>query len=489
MSDDLATLTLHKARLGLKAKQFSATELTKSVLSRIEKYDARLGSFITVCPEIAIQQAQAADAKLAKGEGSALTGLPLAPKDIYLTQGIRTTCASKILENYVPEYNSTVIQKCLDAGAVIVGKTNLDEFAMGSSTENSALQQTRNPWDITRTPGGSSGGSAAAVAADLCLASLGTDTGGSIRQPASFCSIVGLKPTYGRVSRYGTIAFASSLDQMGPMTKDVTDCALLMNVIAGQDPNDSTSLPVPVPDYTKSLSQSIRGLKIGVPKEFFQDGVDDSVKSVVEKALQTLQELGAELVPIALPNTPHAVATYYIIAPAEASSNLARYDGVRYGLRKPASSLLELYKTTRGSGFGKEVKRRIMIGTYVLSAGYYDAYYIKAQKARTLIRDDYIKAFQKIDVIAGPVTPTTAFQIGAKTNDPLQMYLNDILTISTNLAGLPGLSVPCGFDPKNLPIGLQLIGKPFDEATLLKVAHAFEQATPWHTQKADLSKF
>jgi aspartyl-tRNA(Asn)/glutamyl-tRNA(Gln) amidotransferase subunit A len=366
---------------------------------------------------------------------------------------------------------------------VIVGKTNMDEFAMGSSNETSHYKKVHNPWDLARIPGGSSGGSAAAVSADLCVASLGTDTGGSIRQPASHCSIVGLKPTYGRVSRYGTIAFASSLDQMGPMTKDVEDCAILMNAIAGHDAKDSTSIPCDVPDYTKALRQSIKGLKIGVPKEHFVQGLAGDVESTVNAALKQLESLGATLVEVSLPNTKHCVATYYIIAPAEASSNLARYDGVRFGLRESGDSLIEMYKNTKGTGFGAEVKRRIMIGTYVLSAGYYDAHYVRAQKVRTLIRNDYIEAFKKVDVMAGPVTPTTAFKIGEKSSDPLQMYLSDIFTISTNLAGLPGMSVPCGFGNGGLPIGLQLTGKAFDEATLLKAAHAYEQSTEWHKKK------
>lgn len=487
MTTELTSLTLHEAKTGLKNKQFSATELTQAYLNRIDALDQKIGSYLTLCPETALKQAQEADEHIQNGTAKALTGLPLAPKDIYLTKGLRTTCASKILENFIPEYNATVIQNCLDAGAVILGKTNLDEFAMGSSTENSALGVTKNPWDLTRTPGGSSGGSAACVASDLCVASLGTDTGGSIRQPAAFCSIVGLKPTYGRVSRYGTIAFASSLDQMGPMTKDVRDSALLMNVMAGHDPHDSTSLNYPVPDYTQALNQSVKGLKIGVPKEFFQDGVHDDVKNAVMKALQTYKDLGCEIVDVSLPNTPYAVATYYIIAPAEASSNLARYDGVRFGRRESGSTLIDMYNNTRGTGFGKEVKRRIMIGTYVLSSGYYDAYYIKAQKARTIIRNDFLEAFKKVDVILGPVTPTTAFKMGEKAGDPLQMYLNDILTISLNLAGLPGMSLPCGFDQNGLPIGLQLLGKAFDESTLLKVAHAFEQATDWHKKRPNLS--
>lgn len=484
---DLAQLTIHEAHEKLAKKQISSVELTQAVLKRIEKYDGKIGAFLTVCQDKALAQAKAADQIIASGTKiKPLTGIPLAPKDIYLTEGITTTCASKILENYIPPYNSTVIQKCLNDGAVIVGKVNLDEFAMGSSTENSAFKKTHNPWNLENIPGGSSGGSAAAVSADLCLASLGTDTGGSIRQPASHCSIVGFKPTYGRVSRYGTIAFASSLDQMGPMVKDIEDLALMMNVISGHDAHDSTSINMPVPDYTKSLRQSIKGLKIGVPKEFFSDAIAKDVNQTVRAAIKKLEDLGAQIVEIELPNTKYAVATYYIIAPAEASANLSRFDGVRYGLREKGDTLHDMYQNTKGRGFGPEVRRRIMIGTYVLSSGYYDAYYIKAQKARTVIREDYLNAFKKVDVIAGPVTPTTAFKIGAKSGDPLQMYLSDVLTISLNLAGLPGMSLPCGFGGDKMPIGLQLIGKAFDEETLIKVAHAYEQATDWHSQKPKL---
>ena len=480
---DLASLTIHALHELLKNKKASAVEATQAVLQRIEAFDQRIGSYITVCPEIALAQAGAADKVIAAGKIQTLTGIPLGPKDIYLTKGIQTTCASAILKGYVPPYDATVIAKCLEQDCVLVGKTNMDEFAMGSSTETSHYKKTHNPWDLERIPGGSSGGSAAAVAADLCIASLGTDTGGSIRQPASHCGIVGLKPTYGRVSRYGTIAFASSLDQMGPMTKDVRDCALLMNVMAGFDKRDSTSINRPVPDYTKVLGQSVKGLRIGVPKEFFGKGIATDVHDTVKTALKKLEELGAILVEVALPNTEYAVATYYILAPAEASSNLARYDGVRFGLRGPGKSIQEMYENTKGTGFGSEVKRRIMLGTYVLSSGYYDAYYLKAQKARTIILRDFQKAFENVDIIAGPVAPTTAFRLGEKTDDPLQMYLSDILTISTNLAALPGMSLPCGFGEGGMPIGLQLIGQAFDEETLLRTAHAFEQATLWHKAK------
>jgi aspartyl-tRNA(Asn)/glutamyl-tRNA(Gln) amidotransferase subunit A len=484
---NLHSLTIHTAHEKLKKKEISATELTSAVLDHIEKTEPLVEAFISICRDQAMDQAKQADKIIAKEKNiPILTGIPIAPKDIYLTKGILTTCASHILHNYVPPYNATVIEKCLAQNAIIVGKTNLDEFAMGSSTETSYFKKTKNPWDLSRIPGGSSGGSATAVSADQCLASLGTDTGGSIRQPAAHCSVVGLKPTYGRVSRYGTIAFASSLDQMGPITKDVTDCAHMMNVISGHDKKDSTSIKTPVPDFTKALNKDIKKLRIGIPKEFFTQAIAPDVKQCVQAALKKLEELGVELIEISLPNTEYAVATYYIIAPAEASANLARYDGVRFGFREKADSLTDLYRKTKASGFGAEVKRRILIGTFVLSSGYYDAYYGKAQKTRTIIRNDFSEAFKNVDVIAGPVSPTTAFKLGEKINDPLQMYLSDILTLSTNLAGLPGMSVPCGFGDNNLPVGLQLIGKAFDEETLLRVAHCYEQATKWHTVKPKL---
>ena len=483
----LYELTIHEAHQKIKNKEISARELTQSVLDRINSLDPQIQAFITVCPNQALARAKTVDENIAKGgKITPLTGIPLAPKDIYLTKNIKTTCGSHILYNYIPPYNSAVIEKCLAQGAIIVGKTNLDEFAMGSSTESSHFKPTKNPWSLDCIPGGSSGGSAAAVATDMCITSLGTDTGGSIRQPAALCSIVGLKPTYGRVSRYGTIAFASSLDQMGPMTKDVEDTAIMLNAIAGHDERDSTSIDCKVPDYTKALGKKIKGLKIGVPKEFFTDAIEKDVNQNVRAALTELEKLGAKIIEISLPNTKHAVATYYIIAPAEASANLARYDGVRFGLREKASSLKELYQNTKAKGFGNEVKRRILIGTFVLSSGYYDDYYLKAQKTRTIIRNDFLNAYKKVDVIAGPVSPTTAFKLGEKIDDPLQMYLSDILTLSTYLAGLPGMSIPCGFDNKNLPIGLQLIGKPFDEETLIKVAHAYEQNTDWHKIKPQI---
>lgn len=481
---ELAKLTIHELHQKIKNKSVSAVEVTQSVWQRIKKYDKKIQAYLTVCEKEPLKQAAEVDAEVAKGfKAQVLTGIPLAPKDIYMTKNIPTTAGSKILREYIPPYNATVIEKCLAQNCVIMGKTNMDEFAMGSSNENSAFQNCHNPWDLKRTPGGSSGGSAAAVSADLCIAALGTDTGGSIRQPAAHCGVVGLKPTYGRVSRYGVIAFASSLDQMGPITKDVEDCAILLSAIAGHDVQDSTSIDCQVPDYTKFLNQKIKGLKIGIPKDFFIKGMDADVKLAVEIALQQMEELGAKVVEISLPHTKYAVPTYYIIAPAECSANLARYDGVRFGFRDHNDALIEMYKGTRGKGFGKEVKRRIMTGTYVLSSGYYDAYYVKAQKVRTLIHADYLQAFKKVDVIAGPVSPTTAFKLGEKSNDPLEMYLSDVLTISANLSGLPAMSVPCGFDGKKLPVGLQLIGKAFDEGSLLQVAHAYEQSTSWHKQK------
>ena len=485
---DCTDLPIHELASQIKSKKISASEAAKAYLDRIARLDSKIGSYVTVCGDLALAQAKVIDGQIAKGKDPGpLAGIPLGPKDIYLTEGIPTACASKILEGYTPPYNSTVIARCLGAGSVILGKVNLDEFAMGSSTENSTVKITKNPWDLSRVPGGSSGGSAAAVSADLCTASLGTDTGGSIRQPAALCGIVGMKPTYGRGSRYGVIAFASSLDQMGPMTKDVEDCALMMNVIAGHDPHDSTSLDLPVPDYLSFLKKPVKGLKVGIPKEYFAKGIDGEVSDAVRKAIKKMEELGARIEEVSLPNTEYACACYYIVAPAEASSNLARYDGVRFGFRAKGETLAEMYEKTKTEGFGREVKRRIMLGTYVLSAGYYDAYYRKAQKARTVIRQDFERVFKKVDFLATPVSPTTAFKIGEKTADPIQMYLSDIYTIPVNLAGLPRMSIPCGFDSKNLPVGLQLIGKPFDEGTLLTAAHAYEQATDWHLRKPPLT--
>lgn len=484
---ELAQLTIHEARDALRKKDFSVSELLKSVLDRIDRYDQQLGAYLYVNKEASLKKAEAVQKLFDAAQTPAdLAGIPIAPKDIYLTTEMPTTCASQFLKDFMPPYNSHVIDKLLQQNAILVGKTNLDEFAMGATTENSSYKITRNPWDLERIPGGSSGGSAVAVSADLCLGALGTDTGGSIRQPSSHCSLVGLKPTYGRVSRYGVVAFSSSLDQMGPMAKDVEDAAILLQSMAGHDPRDSTSLTHPVPDYSKALGQSIKGLKVGVPVDFFEQGVTDVVKKTVRKALEQLQSLGAELIEVAMPHTKYTVSTYYIIAPAEASANLARFDGVRYGERAKAKSLEELYCLSKGAGFGPEVKRRVLIGTYVLSSGYYDAYYVKAQKARTLIRQDYLNAFEKVDVIAGPVSPHSAYKMGEEINDPLKMYCGDILTIGANLAGLPGMSVPCGFDEQGMPIGMQIIGPALKEEVMLKVAHAYEQSTEWHLKKPSL---
>jgi aspartyl-tRNA(Asn)/glutamyl-tRNA(Gln) amidotransferase subunit A len=469
-------------------KERSAVEITQEALNRIQALEPKLRSFLHITAETALQQASAVDAKIAAGEEiGLLAGIPIGVKDNMCTKGIPTTCGSKILENFVPPYESTVSQKLIDAGAVIIGKTNLDEFAMGSSTENSAYQVTANPWDVSRVPGGSSGGSAAAVAASECVVALGSDTGGSIRQPASFCGVVGLKPTYGLISRYGLVAYASSLDQIGPFGRSVEDTAILLNAIAGYDPKDSTSLKVQIPDYAASLKPDLKArskLRIGIIKETFGEGLDAVVEKAVTKAIEKLQSLGAEIHVISCPNFRYGLPSYYIIAPSEASANLARYDGVKYGWRAPdADNLLSMYKTTRATGFGAEVKRRIMIGTYALSAGYYDAYYLKAQKVRTLIKQDFERAFETVDVLITPTAPTTAFKAGEKTTDPLSMYLNDLMTIPVNLAGLPGISIPCGFDEQGLPIGLQLIGKVLREDQLLQIAYAYEQATTWHLRQ------
>ena len=481
-------LTIHEATALLRTRALSAQELTRAVLDRIHATDARTRSYLTVCEPEALAQAETADRRLAAGDAiPPLCGIPLAVKDVILTKGIRSTAGSKMLEHFVPPYDATVTRLLKAAGAVIIGKVNCDEFAMGSSNENSAFFPSRNPWDLSRVPGGSSGGSATAVAADQALAALGTDTGGSIRLPAAFCGVVGLKPTYGRVSRFGVVAYASSLDQVGPLAKDVQDCALVLQAIAGHDPRDSTSVDRPVPNYQATLTQGVQGLKVGIPQEYFVEGMQPEVETAVHQAIAALAALGAQPVSISLPHTEYAIATYYLIATAEASSNLARYDGVKYGYRAAQTgNLLDMYYRTRAHGFGSEVKRRIMLGTYALSAGYYDAYYLKAQKVRTLIRQDFLTAFAACDVIATPVAPTVAFRLGEKTADPLTMYLSDIFTIAVNLAGLPGLSVPCGCDAKGLPIGLQLIGKPFGEDTLLQAAYAYEQATPWHTRKPPL---
>ncbi|MEA5583125.1 Asp-tRNA(Asn)/Glu-tRNA(Gln) amidotransferase subunit GatA [Nodularia harveyana UHCC-0300] len=465
-------------------KECSAVEITEKALARIQALEPKLHSFLHVTTEKALEQARSVDAKIAAGEEiGLLAGIPIGIKDNLCTQGIPTTCASRILENFVPPYESTVTQKLIDAGAVIIGKTNLDEFGMGSSTENSAYQITANPWDLSRVPGGSSGGSAAAVAADECVVSLGTDTGGSIRQPAAFCGVVGIKPTYGLVSRYGVIAYASSLDQVGPLGRTVEDAAIALNAIAGYDPQDSTSLKVDIPNYISNLKPNFRPkgkLRIGVIKETFGDGLDSVVEQAVTKAIDVLQGLGAEVHIISCPNFRYGVPSYYIIAPSEASANLARYDGVKYGFRaEDADNLLSMYTRTRSTGFGTEVKRRIMIGTYALSAGYYDAYYLKAQKVRTLIKQDFENAFKTVDVLVSPTAPTTAFKAGSKISDPLSMYLNDLMTIPVNLAGLPALSLPCGFDEQGLPIGMQLIGQVLREDQLFQVAYAYEQSTNW----------
>ncbi|MBP5973963.1 Asp-tRNA(Asn)/Glu-tRNA(Gln) amidotransferase subunit GatA [Brasilonema sp. CT11] len=464
-------------------KERSAVEITRVALERIQALEPKLHSFLCVTAQRALEQAQQVDAKIAAGEEiSILTGIPIGIKDNLCTKGIPTTCASRILENFVPPYESTVTQKLADAGAVMVGKTNLDEFAMGGSTENSAFKLTANPWDLSRVPGGSSGGSAAAVAAGECVVSLGSDTGGSIRQPASFCGVVGMKPTYGLVSRYGLVAFASSLDQIGPFARTVEDAAILLKAIAGYDSKDSTSLKVEIPDYTANLKPELpKGkLRIGVIKETFGEGLDSQVEEAVNKAIKQLKELGAEIQEISCPRFRYGLPSYYIIAPSEASANLARYDGVKYGYRAPdADNLISMYARTRATGFGAEVKRRIMIGTYTLSAGYYDAYYLKAQKIRTLIKEDFEKAFEKVDVLVCPTAPTTAFKAGEKTSDPLSMYLIDLMTIPVNLAGLPGISIPCGFDNNGLPIGLQLISNVLREDQLFQVAYAYEQSTSW----------
>ncbi len=484
---DLHTLTIHEAHERLKNRDFSSRELTQALLKRIEEVEPKVKAYITLTPEKALKEAENADKMIAGGDITPLTGIPLAIKDVLCTEGITTTCGSKILNNFVPVYDATVVRNLKMAGAITLGKANMDEFAMGSSTENSAFGPSHNPWDLSAIPGGSSGGSAAAVAADECIASLGTDTGGSIRQPASCCGIVGLKPTYGRVSRFGLIAFGSSLDQIGPLTKDVRDAALLMNVLSGHDPQDSTSVTIEVPDYTTFLKPDLKGITIGVAKEYFIEGIDPEVEKAVKEALHVLQGLGAKTVDIALPHTEYALPVYYLIAPAEASSNLARYDGVKYGFRAGKDeNLIVMFKKTRSEGFGAEVKRRIMLGTYALSAGYYDAYYGKASQVRTLIRRDFEEAFKKCDVIVTPTAPTPAFKIGEKTDDPLQMYLSDIFTIPVNLAGIPGISIPCGLTRNRLPIGLQVISGPFEEGKVLQTAFAYEQNTEWHVEKPKL---
>ena len=482
---ELPFLTIKEAGELIKGKEISPVEITKSALERIEEVDGELNSYITVIGESAVASAEQAERDIMDGNyRGPLHGIPFALKDIFIMKGIPATCGSKMLENFIPPYSATVTEKLMDAGAVILGKNNMDEFAMGSSTETSYFGPTKNPWDLERVPGGSSGGSAAATAASLCLGSVGTDTGGSIRQPASLCGVVGMKPTYGRVSRFGMIAFASSLDQAGPITKTVEDTAIVLGAIAGHDRRDSTCVNAPVPDYTKSLTDDIKGIKIGIPKEYFIEGIDKEVEESAKKAIAMLEDLGGEIVEISLPHTEYAVLTYYIIAPSEASSNLARYDGVKYGFRaSDAKTLTDMYKKTRAEGFGEEVKRRIMLGTYALSAGYYDAYYLKALRVRTLIKQDFEEAFKKVDVVVAPTSPEVAFKIGEKTDDPIKMYLSDVLTIPCNIAGLPGISVPSGLTAGGLPIGVQVLGKPFDEQTVLRVAHAYEQRSGWSQKR------
>ncbi len=491
MSKRLYGLTAHEARALLSKREVSARELTEAVLERIEAVDGRVRAYLAVTGEAALQQAAEADERLARGEGGPLTGVPVAVKDNMCTRGVATTCGSRMLERFVPPYDAHVVGRLREAGAVIVGKTNMDEFAMGSSVEHSAFHPTHNPWSLERVPGGSSGGSTAAVAADETLVALGSDTGGSIRQPASLCGVVGLKPTYGRVSRYGLVAFASSLDQIGPITKDVRDCALLLNAIAGHDPRDATSAPLDVPDFTEALTGDIKGMRIGVAKEYVPEDIDPAVRAVVDAAVTRLEELGAAVERgVSLPSTPHALACYYIIAPSEASANLARYDGVKYGYAyQDGDGMWDNLEKTRQYGFGDEVKRRIMLGTYALSAGYYDAYYLKALKVRTLIRRDFEEAFERFDVLLGLVSPTPAFRLGEKLDDPFQMYLSDVFTLPQPIAGIPSISVPAGFanwQEESLPVGIQLMARPFDEASLLRVAHAYEQATAWHTQRPEV---
>ena len=474
---------LHEMLVG---KEISSKELTEAVLVRMDETEDRIHAYITETRDIALRQAAAADERIARGEQiSYFEGIPGVIKDNICTKGVKTTCASKMLENFVPPYDATVMKRLETVRPVILGKANMDEFAMGGSTENSAFYPTRNPWNVECVPGGSSGGSAAAVAAGSAIWALGSDTGGSIRQPASFCGVVGMKPTYGRVSRYGLVAFASSLDQSGPVTRDVTDCAHLLQAIAGHDEQDSTSSASEVPDFTKSLVQDVKGLKIGIPKEFFVKGMDAEVEQAVRQAIDKLQALGAEIKDISLPHTEYAISVYYLIAPAEAATNLERYDGVSYGARVDGADVVEMMTKTRSEKFGEEVKRRILIGNYALSAGYYDAYYLKALKVRRLIKEDYDKAFEKVDVIVTPTAPTPAYRIGAMTNDPLKMYLQDIYTVPLNLAGLPGISVPCGYSREKLPIGLQIIGKPLDEATVLRAAYTYEQSQEFYKGMAE----
>ena len=482
----LTTLTLVEAQRGLRNGDFSAVELTQAYLDRIHTLNDNIKAYITVTDETALQAAARADERLKAGEDGALLGIPIAVKDVLTTEGIETTCASNILKGYIPPYTATAVQRLFDAGMILLGKTNTDEFAMGSSTENSGFFTTRNPWEIDHVPGGSSGGSAAAVAAQMAPVALGTDTGGSVRLPASYCGVVAIKPTYGRVSRYGLVAFASSLDSVGSFGHTVKDAASVMQAMAGHDPCDSTALNSPVPDYLAELGKDIRGLRIGVPEEYFVEGMQPEVERAVRRAIEQLEALGAEIREVTLPNSKYAISTYYIIATAEASSNLARYEGVRFGQRQNKATLWDTYRHTRGEGFGAEVKRRIMLGTYALSSGYYDAYYLKAQKVRTLVRSDFDKAFEDVDVLVGPTAPSTAFRIGEKVDDPLDMYLSDIFTVTANMAGICAMSLPCGFDDTGLPIGLQITAPSLKEEVMMRVGHAFEQSTDWHQQRPSL---
>ncbi len=486
MTSDLARLTMHELTAAYRRRETTPSEATAAYLARIDRLDGKVGAYLTVTRDRALAAARAADARYERGTPlSPLDGVPIAFKDVLCTRGVTTTCGSKVLEGFVPPYDATAVARLTEAGAVMLGKTNMDEFAMGSSTEHSAFKPTHNPWDLARVPGGSSGGSAAAVAGELAAAALGTDTGGSVRQPAAFCGVVGLKPTYGRISRYGLVAFASSLDHVGPLTRDVHDAALLLHAVAGVDPHDSTSVAEPVPDYAALLEGGIRGLRLGVPREYFGAGLDADVEAAVRRAIGRLGDLGAIIEEVSLPTTDYGLAVYYLIAPAEASSNLARYDGVKYGLRAPGKDLIDMQSRTRAAGFGAEVKRRVMLGTYALSAGYYDAYYGRAQKVRTLVRRDFEAVFARVDLLVAPTTPSVAFKHGDKA-DPLAMYLNDVFTVGADLTGLPAVSLRCGFSAAGLPIGLQLIGRAFDEARLLRAAHAYEQATEWLARRPDL---
>ena len=479
-ADAFIGITIREARALLDSRQVSAVELTRAAFDRIGEVEDRVRAFVTVTESLAMEQAREADRRIADGDARALTGVPMQLKDNMATRGVATTCSSRMLEGFVPPYDATVTRRLYARGAVLVGKGNLDEFAMGSSTENSAFFPTRNPWDLERVPGGSSGGPAAAVAASECIYALGSDTGGSIRQPASLCGAVGMKPTYGLVSRYGLVAFASSLDQIGPITRDVTDCAIVLNAIAGHDPKDSTSLNAAIPDYTRGLGEDLSGLRIGVPSEYFVEGMDAEVERSTRESVALLQDLGAEVEETSLPHTAYALAVYYILAPSECSANLARYDGVKYGFSdRAADSMWEALERTRAEGFGPEVKRRVMLGTYALSAGYYDAFYLKAQRVRTVIRREFREAFRRYDAIVSATSPTTAFRLGEKTADPVQMYLSDVLTLPANIAGIPGVSVPAGLSSDGLPIGFQILGDALSEPTLFKIAHAFEQASGW----------